>query len=571
MRKYVILLLATLSFLAASAQEKYFKEAMQQPKVNSFYVIRNDKAKMIDLKKLQDYCRKNNYRMRDYTTKLIDRFGEEARTVTSFEFLPDSEFDSYICSNISMQPFSSFSKRVTVYAFEPNGKNYFKRYDDVMWTGQTQNGKAQGTGNGFKRIDASHYICFMGTFNEGILQGDGTFYTYASAEDKFNSKNLKTQKTTTGKTSEGLTSFLFGKKYGYIDNSGNTVVEPIYASAGNYSGGYALVKDGNVDVKLDKMGRVAALGNASNLPYAEVLNTKKKYPQLAKAVEDHVATTIATSDFSHLLEIDRDFPSLTSQTLTRKKAIYAQDCATLASYYQKAKSAGAAHQTETSGKSFTSDFINNYGSRFNFDPDGKVAVAKQLNDYYTVCDAINFTPSYSYYTSGRPPRFTDRNHPAMLQNAMNLCDGGSADFKGFYTYAKPKISTVLSSLRAKLQQERSNYSSVMRRYRAERDEAIMKLERMSVSDVLDKVSSKGNWSRGRVFDSDDSYTDHKNIYFRGGISLTIHEYHYSRGSSYEHYYYPEYEYKTKLATETEAIYVGYKMLMRKEIEKEYPE
>ena len=571
MKKNILFLFCALACLAASAQEKYFDEALRQGRtLKSFYQIKNEKQKMIKVDDLIKYSKQKGYIMGKYTRKEMGRFGDVAITIKTFDFIPSSEFPQYICENLTGQSSSNFKSKGTVYFYEPGGNEYFRRYDNVMWTGEVKNGRIHGQGIGFKQADATNYISFTGTFNEGILQGEGQFYTYNQSSEKtyYVADWQKHLTGKTGRTVEGMTWFASNNKYGFINADGHAVVQPLYSRVNDYSNGYALAQEDGIEVKLDKSGNVSALADASKLSYSEMLAVKKKHPQLTKAIQSQVATTIGTSDFAHLMEIDKDFPDLAQQTLTRKKAIYSQDCSKLSSVYQKAKSEAAGNRVDLSGQSFINTFINDYGSRFKFDPDNKVGTAKQLRDYYSVCNALQLKPSSSYYSWGRPPSFSDGGQPAMLERAISLCNDSPADFKGFCNYAKPQIASNLTKVRSKLSQDRSAYNSAMNQYRRERDDELAALESMSLSEVLNRISSKGKWSRGRVFDSDDDYTDHRYIIFKDGISFSIDETYYNKGY-YRHYYKAPYVYE-QFSTESEAIYAGYKEYKRKQIIDNYP-
>ena len=108
----------------------------------------------------------------------------------------------------------------------------------------------------------------------------------------------------------------------------------------------------------------------------------------------------------------------------------------------------------------------------------------------------------------------------------------------------------------------------MNQYRRERDDALAALESMSLSEVLNRINYKGDWSRGRVRDTDDDYTDHRYISFKDGISFTIDERYYNKGN-YFHYYMAPYLIE-QFSTESEAIYAGYKEYKRKQIIDDYP-
>ena len=112
----------TLFFLCVTishAQKKLFQEAInagRQPTM--FYVMVNDKNKMIRLDDIQEFAKENGYILGEHTNKDVNRFGDIDQSVATIEFLPVDEYESYIFANL-------FPEQSSILATKPSQGSAF--------------------------------------------------------------------------------------------------------------------------------------------------------------------------------------------------------------------------------------------------------------------------------------------------------------------------------------------------------------------------------------------------------------------------------------------------------------
>lgn len=542
MRKSIILFLLLLISQSGLSQEKYLKDAISNGRQQrEMYEILNRKSKYIKLDKLKDACQSRNYIIGYYSIKEMGRFGDVAETVDRFCFIPRNEYGSYIFENISgTKPFSALKTRGAVYFFEKNQSDgsFFKRYTDVMWTGETKNGLINGTGEGFKQLSQNRFIFFAGTFINGIPSGKTRYCIYNVNQGKypFNRKFNQEIECVTGNLSEDLCWFKDSYNYGYINQNGQTVIKPIFTSAKDFSNGIAYVTEGKTEVKINKTGKVIGVSEYAKLSFSEMVTMKEKHPDLTGSIEVLAAKYIESGiSFRELDNVEKEFPNLKDKILPLKTALYRKDVAKLDDYYRKATTNldGSFY-----GEKDIKAFIDLYSS-FHFDPDGKLKQAKDIDDYHAVCRASNtYVPSGSLWKDRDfplKPLFDDDcyNDLSTLSLGSSIANNGSQSaFSNYYDRVKVRIKSKYETLSNKINQDRNKYNAALRVYEAKEKRKWQIIDNINSSNIYNYVLKEKDWSRGRIFDSDDDFTDSREVSFKdldyldksyGDFSETIYE------------------------------------------------
>ncbi len=102
--------------------------------------------------------------------------------------------------------------------------------------------------------------------------------------------------------------------------------------------------------------------------------------------------------FVDVMVVEGRYPDLPSLVNPRKQAFYRQDCQKLEGIHQRALNvAKQTNYTRQDINAFPGDFVRLYSQQYQYDPDHKIEQAKELQAFYQVCTALNFTPHrYSY-------------------------------------------------------------------------------------------------------------------------------------------------------------------------------
>ena len=529
-KKLALLSLLALCALSGFAQDKFLKDAMKlgrQPK--QLYEFSNTKSKYIDMDKLMATCRQNNYYVGSYTQKEVGRFGDYAMSVDRFHFIPASEYDAYIFENINSggRSYSSLTQRGIVFFYTGlnDSGNHFTRHADALWSGETKNGLICGTGEGFKKTGTGQFIYFSGTFADGIPVGEVHFQTYKYWEKdcSYEKGGWHTERCITGHLSDGLCWFkdvADDYKYGYIDQNGITVIKPVYKTAGDFTNGVALVKDGYSELKIDKTGKVLGFSENSNLSFYEMVRMKEKRPELAPAIE---ASALKYAEgnvgFEELLRVEKEFPNLKPQLEKRKTAVYKTHAQKLAILFDQAV---AAQSGSYVGRKEAKSFIDIYG-KYSFDPDGMLPKAHELDRYNEVCEAtgIYVSTSSTYWEGSKDnmyrPKFNDDcyNTLSKLDNALSICKKGKQSaFAAYYSKAEPGIASQYQKMRSIIDRDRANYDYALQKYEGKQRQIEDILRNINANNIYQYVVKEEDWSRGRVFDSDDDFKDDREVEFK---------------------------------------------------------
>ncbi|MCR4930987.1 MAG: WG repeat-containing protein [Bacteroidales bacterium] len=498
-RTYTFILLLALTATTVYAQDKLFKDALSQTRpTGCWYKWENTKDKQIKMEKVQAYARKNNLLLGKTTTKEVGRFGDIAVSAHTVEFIPPEEIPAYIIENLLDNTISAYyfqKKGAALVPDNPSKRQYFKWVNDALWSGNVVDGRIDGKGKGGKQIDAMHYIAFDGTFKNGIPQGEVKFYTYqaGSQYEYYNSRNRGDKSEKFGTMKEGMTWFdkyYHGFiSYGFVDENGHVVVQPIFNTVTDYSNGTATVTINKVQFDVDKQGTFTGLHSGQTVSVQQLVDLKKyssefltatqsaakqmipksnvddlikmasEFTALRGDVETELKKDIPSYTLADLAKVDNAFSNLKDLTLKRRTAIYNADCAKLATAYSNAVASSKQHQENTKDRDFVSQFVSNYENNYTFDPDNKVTVAKQIQDYYEMCDAVMFKPSSSYTClSCDPPQYYGAGGTFdWLNAAMNKTSNPPADFKEYADYAYPLIKANYNNLCSIIDREISAY------------------------------------------------------------------------------------------------------------------
>ena len=459
------------------AQKSNFKSALKDGRTfGKPYVLKNPKAKWLDYNKVEQYANEKDYILGSHSSTSYNRFGELDYTVVSAEFLPKSELKDYIfeiLSNEASLNLGQLTKNGSGFYYYHD--DYFKRCDNIQWNGDIVNGMLNGTGTGLAVIRDKYYIYFKGTFEKGFPVGNITFRSIISSGYSLPKPADVTQQILRiGKVSDGMISFLIDGKYGFTSSDASFTIPPKYKQVGKeFSNGVAYVTEDKFEMKIDKKGKVLGFSERANMTFDEMVAMKKANPNFMKDLEKIALGYAKQSNrtFDELVKIEKEFSGITSQIGLLKTEKYRKDFQQVQNIRQKALAAANSNRIDNSGASTVNDFIKIYGSKYNFDPDGKLSVARELMNYYTVCDALGIKGKSQYWGHrGGKPYFDNSGDHQMssLSNAQKICSqGGNSDFKNFYAYAKTSIDSKYNQISSTLNQNRRDYQAAIRSYEYE--------------------------------------------------------------------------------------------------------
>ena len=534
MRRLIFLLCCLfLSVSAAHAQSSLFKNALKGTRpVGSWYQWENKKDSQVKMEKVQEYAQKNNILLGKCTTKEVGRFGDVAISAAVVEFIPKDEFPAYIMERMidNSTPISAFNQKGTVYNYDPKDRfHLFQAIDDALWTGRVNGGKIDGEGVGAKQLGPTQYIAFKGKFKDGLPVGKVAFYTYQPKNEfeKYDGKYRREKTAEMGDAvSDGFLVVHYDRKYGFVDMTGNVVISPEYDEVSPYRDGVATGRLGQVVIEMDKKGNPLRLRGESTtdldrlirtkkdhpavtnaieatlkeqiqtFSYSELIRIKNEFPGMAESVTSRVKANIPGYAFSELVKVDKDFPSLADLSMERKKQLYADHCGLLAQAYQKALSAAQENRSYLDDRSFVSRFIRDYGETYQFDPDRQVPLAKEIDVYYDLCDAIAFNPNQEYcYLSSDPPQFRKSDAESdmdYLANAYRRCNDVPSAFQSFADFARPRIVDLGNTLTSNLnKQYYTLYNNALEKAKAA---AIRKFESLKTySDLKPYIKRVDEW------------------------------------------------------------------------------
>ncbi len=303
-RGLLLLLVAAVPLQNAMSQDKLFEAALKEGRSRgAFFVAKNEKGKATSVEKMRKYASEHNYIVGEYTERTVDKFGDKASAVNTFEFLPLDMYREYIYETLTSSSRPSFSEvtqlhKGSCYVFM---NDEFKRLDNIYWTGKVVDGMIDGKGFGFQagkpNADAGIFSFINGTFQKGLPNGESScsFYTFNSHNDKPKQAiSAGTHTAYVGELKEGLAYFRGENgKYGFVKNDGSIVVMPAYDRVlKDYINGKAEVVDAQKgEIIIDTKGAFVDLTDRQKEANAEaerVAAEAKRAKELA-AIEEKKA------------------------------------------------------------------------------------------------------------------------------------------------------------------------------------------------------------------------------------------------------------------------------------------
>ena len=109
---------------------------------------------------------------------------------------------------------------------------------------------------------------------------------------------------------------------------------------------------------------------------------KQKYERLANQ------ETNAASTFKDIMTVVSRYPDLQAITNPRKLSIYRQDCQKLQSLHTKALAAAQQGATMSTDQ-YAEQFVELYSKQYQYDPDHKVSLAREVQAYFQVCKGLD--------------------------------------------------------------------------------------------------------------------------------------------------------------------------------------
>ncbi len=262
MRRFLTILMTVFLCMAAHAQKKLFQKALaegRQP--NRFYLLRNEKSKMVRLKDLMEYAEENGYIVGKSSGKEISRFGDVDVSIATLEFLPIKEFESYIYYNLNPTQKIDFSQIInqgTAYAFMGWDSSIpFKKIENVNWSGRVSNGRLEGEGVGYVRNGTDRITYVVGKFEEGFPVEKTTTYIYKlnGKLDTYKSSGMESATTTVGKMNDGMAVIEKNGNFGFVNSNGEVAITPKYKKVlQDFWEGQAIVIENNKEIIINQKG-----------------------------------------------------------------------------------------------------------------------------------------------------------------------------------------------------------------------------------------------------------------------------------------------------------------------------
>lgn len=309
--------------------------------------------------------------------------------------------------------------------------------------------------------------------------------------------------------------------------------------------------------------------------YDEVCLYRQKFNLRKNLVQDKYqalaqAECNAARSFSDVLNVEKKYPDMTTMTSSRKRAIYDRDCQSLKDFYKKSLEASKSNTLQTvSDNGVVSDFINNYK---NYDPANQMTLARGLEQYITVCRALNIDVHqklWSEYDDGvffgllskHKIEFHDwtvNSINNLLSKAERICGSKSNwGYDNFWTKALPELANRRSQFSENVEVNRKEYDKALADYQIRKAAELANAGSSYSSSSSSSSSGSGNsvdvpkikefkrGDHGRKMDSDYDYTDDDTYVFDDGTSIKVfhryrdgggHSSFLSLGSSLNYYY-----------------------------------
>lgn len=387
MRKLLTILLAIVQ-LSCFAQKKVLRKVMAEGRSpQNFYCFTNEKNKMFRLSEFIEFCKQNNWIVGNSKQKDMVRFGDVDETIASFEFIPKNEYPAYIIENmLNGASINNMSSQGSMFYFTGDSNNMFTEKRNVNWSGTLSNGRINGSGMGYF-VEGTTYYAFKGQYQDGLPIGNVLFLNYNPSKSKniyFSSQILNEYSNSFGNISDGMLWVKVGNQYGFVDTSGKTVVKPIYDNVKPFSGGSAVVTNGNVRIKIDKAGKVLGLDAGQKFSYDDLANMAKNRPELSKDIDKLLDDALSKeTSFEAIAVIEKKFPEKYILTFNHHKYIfYKKDSEKIEEYFQQMKQSIAKGAKGLNGNLDIPGEIEAFTKRYSeYDPDFFCAKGKSVLYY----------------------------------------------------------------------------------------------------------------------------------------------------------------------------------------------
>ena len=199
-RLIIILLLSFIGYQAGFSQGSLYKDAVKMGMSPSgVYTIDNSKKKAVTPEKMLEYLEKRGYITGNMTTQTENIFGNVLEIVKTLEFVSSDDMAAYMFSRLNGTNYTYRQLSNTGTAFvtelrqikEDTGglfyniryENDYKRLDNVMWSGEVNEGLITGKGVGILK-DGDQYVYICGEFGNGLPVSEVVVKRHAPTVDK---------------------------------------------------------------------------------------------------------------------------------------------------------------------------------------------------------------------------------------------------------------------------------------------------------------------------------------------------------------------------------------------------
>jgi len=137
--------------------------------------------------------------------------------------------------------------------------------------------------------------------------------------------------------------------------------------------------------------------------YADLCLFRERFPNRKQMVQQKYESLAngeisKTVTFEDIMKVVGRYPDLSHLTAPRKLTIYRQDCQKLQNIHTKALADSKnTNYSYLPIDDFPKEFVSLYSERYQYDPDSRLPLARELRSYFAICTALNFSPhSYSF-------------------------------------------------------------------------------------------------------------------------------------------------------------------------------
>lgn len=288
MKKGFATIMLLMLFIGSTAQDKLFEEAIGNGRAaNQFYRAKNGKGKGQSIDKVRDYAQKHNYLLGKYTTKEIERFGDKQTALDEFYFLPLDDYPSYVYEFTNLGgKYADLKQRGSCWLFV--GEK-FLRFDNVLWSGEIQNGMLSGKGCGFWIDDNNrYYYSVNGEFQNGLPLGQQSVKSFSFKASQPDEVSFSlTSNIEVGRLSDGLASFsISGGKWGFVNAEGVIAIAPSFDTIiKEFSNDRAEVVSSDKEIIINKEGNYVDL-TAKQKQLNAQQEAKKRQEELKRQQEE---------------------------------------------------------------------------------------------------------------------------------------------------------------------------------------------------------------------------------------------------------------------------------------------